>query len=271
MATRGTCAQDTPSRRGQSAPSLRCKRDFPTAIFLSGRSNLGINYKVTHLRYTINSKSPSKHLQQTNTTHPYTMMEASAAKEAAARTKARIPATGNQLRHDSSREDSVETPKSPDVTNLDSTLGVQTDGGGGVQVSLNVIPSHLMEDSEEEGALSPQPAAAPKRQKYHGSNPVCMRSGTQAPDLSAVLPPGTPDETVVTPHGSGTGTNGVQVGAKRTSREQEEWCAKKKQDTEEEEGGSEVISESSECVLSPGRMGGVPQRKRPLCPLFCAR
>ena len=32
-----------------------------------------------------------------------------------------------------------------------------------------------------------------------------------------------------------------------------------------------VISESSECVLSPGRMGGVSQRKRPLCPLFCAR
>ena len=56
------------------------------------------------------------------------------------------------------------------------------------------------------------------------------------PDSSAALPPCTPDETVVTPHGSGTGTNGVQVGAKQTSREQEEWCAKKKQDTEEEEG-----------------------------------
>ena len=94
---------------------------------------------------------------------------------------------------------------------------------------------------------------------------------SMTPDSSAALPPCTPDETVVTPHGSGTGTDGVQVGAKRTSREQEEWCAKKKQDTEEEEGGSEVISESSECVLSPGRMGGVPQRKRPLCPLFCAR
>ena len=87
------------------------------------------------------------------------------------------------------------------------------------------------------------------------------------PDSSAVLPPGTPDETVATPHGgSGTGTNGVQVGAKRTSREQEEWCAKKKQDTEEEEGGSEVISESSECVLSPGRMGGGATEETPIVP-----
>lgn len=161
------------------------------------------------------------------------MMEASAAKEAAARTKAMIPATGNQLRHDSSREDSVETPKSPDVTNLDSTLGVQTDGGEGVWVSLKDMENFLMEDSEEEGALSPQPAAAPKRQKYHGSNPVCMRSGTQhrsiqAPDLSAVLPPDTPETVVNFRNGGVTVTSGVTVRAKRTEQEQEERRVKKK-------------------------------------------
>ena len=42
--------------------------------------------------------------------------------------------------------------------------------------------------------------------------------------------------------------------------------------TEDARAEPEVISESSECVLSPGRRGGGgAQRKRPLCPLFCAR
>ena len=39
------------------------------------------------------------------------MMEASATKEAAAPTGTRIPATGNQLRHDSSRNDPEKLPK----------------------------------------------------------------------------------------------------------------------------------------------------------------
>ena len=63
--------------------------------------------------------------------------------------------------------------------------------------------------------------------------PSALVEASIAPESSAVLPPGTPDETVVTPHGSGTGTNGVQVGAKRTSREQEEWRAQMKQKREE--------------------------------------
>ena len=187
-------------------------------------------------------------------------MEASAAKEAAA--------TGNQPRHDSSREDSVETPKSPDVTNLDSTLGLQTDGWGGVQVSLNVIASHLMEDSEEEGALSPQPAAAPKRQKYHGSNPVCMRSGTQhrsiqAPDLSAVLPPGTPETVVNFRNGGVTVTSGVAVGAKRTEREQEERRVKKKLERVEKK-----LHYNPGAIIAPGRTGEgctLPSGKQSSC------
>ena len=61
-------------RREEANPRLAsaAQGDFPTAIFLSGRSNLGINYKVTHLRYTINSKSPSKHFTTNKYKHVHT-------------------------------------------------------------------------------------------------------------------------------------------------------------------------------------------------------
>ena len=192
------------------------------------------------------------------------MINAMKTKEAAA-----PPATArNQLRHDSSREDSVETPESPEVTNLDSTLGVQTDGGGGFWVSLKDMVEFLMEDSEEEGALSPQPAAAPKRQKYHGSNPVCMRSGTQhrsiqAPDLSAVLPPGTPETVVNFRNGGVTVTSGVTVGAKRTEQEQEERRVKKKLERVEKK-----LHYNPGAIIARGRTGEgctLPSGKQSSC------
>ena len=105
------------------------------------------------------------------------MMEASATKEAAAPTKARIPATGNQLRDDSSGEDSEGNPEVPIWD-----LGVQTDGGGG-QVSLNVIRSHLMGESEEEEALSPRPADTILTTTLHIAN-VLANLGDQATRLA---------------------------------------------------------------------------------------
>ena len=106
-------------------------------------------------------------------------MKASATKEAAAQapTKARIPATGNQLSDDSSGEDSEGNPEVPIWD-----LGVQTDGGGG-QVSLNVIRSHLMGESEEEEALSPRPADTILTTTLHIAN-VLANLGDQATRLA---------------------------------------------------------------------------------------
>ena len=101
------------------------------------------------------------------------MINAMKTKEAAA-----PPATaGNQLLDDSSRKDSEGNPEVPIWD-----LGVQTDGGGG-QVSLNVIRSHLMGESEEEEALSPRPADTILTTTLHIAN-VLANLGDQATRLA---------------------------------------------------------------------------------------
>ena len=154
-------------------------------------------------------------------------MEASATrytrKEAAAPNEARIPAE--------------ETPGSP--TSVHSTFFVQTEYSKAQNLGISTIGwEHHRRRASGVLQARTHPHPAPSSEQSQFPFPViivpsALVEASIAPESSAVLPPGTPDETVVTPHGSGTGTNGVQVGAKRTSREQEEWRAQMKQKREE--------------------------------------